>query len=97
MGTPNRGGFGGAVGRAGTTRKRAGAAIADTRAVRGGLGYGGSEGSGTPAGHLAVVDDTLAACTQEAIKPLYASSAAPPSSPAICRSTSGPACLGPRG
>src|SRR6516225_11017570 len=63
MGTPNRGGFGGAVGRAGTTRKRPGASIADTRAVRGGLGYGGSDGSGTPAGHFAVVDHTLAAST----------------------------------
>src|SRR6516225_10616274 len=63
MGTPNRGGFGGAVGRAGTTRKRPGASIADTRAVRGGLGYGGSDGSGTPAGHFAVVDGTLAAST----------------------------------
>src|SRR5215471_14641900 len=55
------------VGRAGTTRKRPGASIADIRAVRGGLGYGGSDGSETPAGHLAVVDGTLAASTQEGI------------------------------
>src|SRR6516165_4336650 len=64
MGTPNRGGFGGAVGRAGTTRKRRGASIADIRAVRGGLGYGGCDGSGTPAGHFTVVDGTLVS-TQE--------------------------------
>ena len=55
------------MGRAGTTRKRPGASIADIRAVRGGFGYGGSDGSGAPTGHLAVVDGTLAASTQEVI------------------------------
>src|SRR5215469_5919154 len=54
------------MGRAGTTRKRLGASIADIRAVRGGLGYGGSDGSGTPAGRFAVVDSSLVS-TQEGI------------------------------
>src|SRR5215471_7633096 len=60
------------MGRAGTTRKRPGASIADIRAVRGGFGYGGFDGSETPAGRCAVVDGALVSHAG-GHKPVYAS------------------------